>query len=108
MALSHHSGSKTSNALPLPLSPTNNSAARASYSPECVQGKFCELRHGWSSRKVTHRSSLSGTNKAGAVTAAKEDEVSESIPASMLRSYPNAVLFLDEAVASDLGHGVAG
>jgi hypothetical protein len=26
----------------------------------------------------------------------------------MLRSHPNAVLFLDEAAASDLGHGVAG
>ena len=50
----------------------------------------------------------SGTNKAGAVAAAVEDEVSESMPASMLRSHPNAVLFLDEAAASDLGHGVAG
>jgi glucosamine-6-phosphate deaminase len=49
----------------------------------------------------------SGTNKVGAV-AAGEDEVSESMPASMLRSHPNAVLFLDEAAASDLGHGVAG
>jgi hypothetical protein len=26
----------------------------------------------------------------------------------MLRSHPNAVVFLDEAAASDLGHGVAG
>jgi hypothetical protein len=26
----------------------------------------------------------------------------------MLRRHPNAVLFLDEAAASDLGHGVAG
>ena len=50
----------------------------------------------------------SGTNKAGAVAAAVEDEVSESMPASMLRNHPNAVLFLDEAAASDLGHGVAG
>jgi glucosamine-6-phosphate deaminase len=50
----------------------------------------------------------SGTNKAGAVAAAVEDEVSESLPASMLRSHPSAVLFLDEAAASDLGHGVAG
>jgi glucosamine-6-phosphate deaminase len=49
----------------------------------------------------------SGTNKAGAV-AAIEDDVSESMPASMLRSHPDAVLFLDEAAASDLGHGVAG
>lgn len=50
----------------------------------------------------------SGTNKAGAVAATMEDDVSESMPASMLRSHPNAVLFLDEAAASDLGHGVAG
>jgi glucosamine-6-phosphate deaminase len=50
----------------------------------------------------------SGTNKAGAVAAAVEDDVSESMPASMLRNHPNAVLFLDEAAASDLGHGVAG
>jgi glucosamine-6-phosphate deaminase len=50
----------------------------------------------------------SGTNKAGAVAAAVEDDVSESMPASMLRSHPSAVLFLDEAAASDLGHGVAG
>src|ERR687897_3572059 len=49
----------------------------------------------------------SGTNKAGAVAATMEDDVSESMPASMLRSHPNAVLFLDEAAASDLGHGVA-
>jgi glucosamine-6-phosphate deaminase len=46
----------------------------------------------------------SGTNKAGAVAAV----VSESMPGSMLRSHPNAVLILDEAAASDLGHGVAG
>ena len=50
----------------------------------------------------------SGTNKAGAVAAAVEDDVSESMPASMLRSHQSAVLFLDEAAASDLGHGVAG
>jgi len=50
----------------------------------------------------------SGTNKAGAVAAAMEDDASESMPASMLRSHPNTVLFLDEAAASDLGHGVAG
>jgi glucosamine-6-phosphate deaminase len=50
----------------------------------------------------------SGTNKAGAVAAAVEEDVSESMPASMLRSHPNTVLFLDEAAASDLGHGVAG
>ena len=50
----------------------------------------------------------SGTNKAGAVAAAVEDDISERVPASMLRSHPNAGLFLDEAAASDLGHGVAG
>ena len=50
----------------------------------------------------------SGTNKAGAVAAAVEGEVSESMPASMLRSHPNASLFLDEDAASDLGQGVAG
>ena len=50
----------------------------------------------------------SGTNKAGAVAAVVEGDVSESMPASMLRSHPNAGLFLDEAAASDLGHGVAG
>jgi len=50
----------------------------------------------------------SGTNKAGAVAATVEDDVSERMPASMLRNHPNAVLFLDEAAASDLGHGVAG
>jgi glucosamine-6-phosphate deaminase len=50
----------------------------------------------------------SGTNKAGAVAAAMEGDVSESVPASMLRSHPNASLFLDEDAASDLGRGVAG
>jgi glucosamine-6-phosphate deaminase len=50
----------------------------------------------------------SGTNKAAAVAAAVEEDVSERIPASMLRSHPNTVLFLDETAASDLGHGVAG
>jgi len=48
----------------------------------------------------------SGTNKAGAVAAAMEGDVSESVPASMLRSHPNASLFLDEVAASDLGGGV--
>ena len=37
-----------------------------------------------------------------------EGDVSESVPASMLRSHPNASLFLDEDAASDLGRGVAG
>jgi len=50
----------------------------------------------------------SGTNKAGAVAAAVEGDVSESVPASMLKSHPNAELFLDEDAASDLGRGVAG
>jgi glucosamine-6-phosphate deaminase len=50
----------------------------------------------------------SGTNKAAAVAAAVEDDVSESLPASMLRSHPDPVLLLDEAAASDLGDGVAG
>jgi glucosamine-6-phosphate deaminase len=49
----------------------------------------------------------SGTNKAGAVAAAVEDDVSESMPASMLRSHPNASLFLDEDAASALGGGLA-
>lgn len=50
----------------------------------------------------------SGTNKAGAVAAAVEGEVSESIPASMLKRHPDAVLFLDEDAASEMGSGVAG
>jgi glucosamine-6-phosphate deaminase len=50
----------------------------------------------------------SGTNKAGAVAAAVEGEVSESVPASMLNRHSNASLFLDEDAASDLGRGVAG
>jgi glucosamine-6-phosphate deaminase len=50
----------------------------------------------------------SGTNKAGAVAAAVEGELSESMPASMLGRHPNAVLFLDEEAASNLGSGVAG
>jgi glucosamine-6-phosphate deaminase len=50
----------------------------------------------------------SGTNKAKAVAAALEGDVSESMPASMLRRHPRATLFLDEDAASDLGQGVAG
>jgi glucosamine-6-phosphate deaminase len=50
----------------------------------------------------------SGTNKANAVAAALEGDVSESMPASMLRRHQNAILFLDEDAASDLGQGVAG
>ncbi|MCA1718990.1 MAG: glucosamine-6-phosphate deaminase, partial [Actinobacteria bacterium] len=48
----------------------------------------------------------SGTNKAGAIAAAVEGEVSESVPASMLKPHPNARLFLDEDAASALGGGV--
>jgi glucosamine-6-phosphate deaminase len=50
----------------------------------------------------------SGTNKANAVAAALEGDVSESMPASMLKHHQSAALFLDEDAASDLGHGVAG
>jgi len=50
----------------------------------------------------------SGTNKANAVAATLEGDVSESMPASMLGRHRRAVLFLDEDAASDLGHGVAG
>lgn len=50
----------------------------------------------------------SGTNKAAAVAAAVEGEVTEEVPASMLKIHPNATLFLDEDAASDLGQGVAG
>ena len=50
----------------------------------------------------------SGTNKAGAVAATVEGDVSESTPASMLKRHPGAGLFLDEDAASDLGSGVAG
>lgn len=48
----------------------------------------------------------SGTNKAGAVAAAMEGDVSESVPASMLKRHPNARLFLDKDAASALGGGV--
>lgn len=50
----------------------------------------------------------SGTNKAGAVAGAVEGEVSESMPASMLKRHPNTALYLDEDAASDLGSRVAG
>jgi glucosamine-6-phosphate deaminase len=50
----------------------------------------------------------SGTNKASAVAAVLEGNVSEGMPASMLGRHQHAVLFLDEDAASDLGHGVAG
>ncbi len=48
----------------------------------------------------------SGTNKAGAVAAAMEGDVSESVSASMLKRHPNARLFLDKDAASALGGGV--
>ena len=50
----------------------------------------------------------SGINKAGAVAVTVEGDVSESMPASMLKRHPVAGLFLDEDAASDLGSGVAG
>ena len=50
----------------------------------------------------------SGLNKAGAVAATVEGDVSETMPASMLKRHPVAGLFLDEDAASDLGSGVAG
>lgn len=50
----------------------------------------------------------SGTNKAGAVAGTVEGEVSETMPASMLKRHPNTGLYLDEDAASDLGSGVAG
>lgn len=50
----------------------------------------------------------SGTNKAGAVAAAVEGEVAESVPASMLKRHPKTSLFLDQDAGSGLGHGVAG
>jgi len=41
----------------------------------------------------------SGANKAGAVAAAVEGQVSEDVPASMLGRHPNATLLLDEDAA---------
>ena len=44
-ALSPHYGSKTSSSLPSPpLSPRTHNVALASYSPQCVEYEFCELR----------------------------------------------------------------
>jgi len=45
----------------------------------------------------------SGANKAGAVAAAVEGEISESVPASMLREHPNTTFLLDREAASSLG-----
>ena len=45
----------------------------------------------------------SGANKAGAVAAAVEGEISESVPASMLRRHPNTTFLLDREAATSLG-----
>ena len=47
----------------------------------------------------------SGANKAGAVAAAVEGEISESVPASILRRHPNATFLLDAEAASSLDDG---
>jgi glucosamine-6-phosphate deaminase len=47
----------------------------------------------------------SGANKAGAVAAAVEGEISESVPASMLRRHPNTTFLLDAEAASALRLG---
>jgi glucosamine-6-phosphate deaminase len=49
----------------------------------------------------------SGANKAGAVAAAVEGEVAESVPASVLRRHPKGTFLLDEDAGSDLASGVA-
>ena len=49
----------------------------------------------------------SGANKARAVAVAVEGEVSEEVPASVLRRHPNAGLLLDEDAGSNLGGGLA-
>ena len=43
-----------------------------------------------------------GANKADAVLAMLEGQVTESVPASILQRHPNAKIFLDEAAASKL------
>ncbi len=45
----------------------------------------------------------SGSNKARAVAAAVEGEISESVPASMLRRHPNTTFLLDREAATSLG-----
>ena len=65
-------------------------------------------RHGYHLRVEDGPAPRIGYEQGRAVAAAVEGDVSESMPASMLRSHPDAVLFLDEGAASDLGHGVAG
>jgi glucosamine-6-phosphate deaminase len=47
----------------------------------------------------------SGANKARAVAAALEGEISESVPASMLRRHPNATFLLDQEAATALNIG---
>jgi glucosamine-6-phosphate deaminase len=44
----------------------------------------------------------SGANKAGAVAAAVEGEISESVPASMLRRHPNTTFLIDAEAAGAL------
>jgi glucosamine-6-phosphate deaminase len=45
----------------------------------------------------------SGANKAGAVAAAVGGDISETVPASMLRRHPNTTFLLDREAASSLG-----
>jgi glucosamine-6-phosphate deaminase len=47
----------------------------------------------------------SGANKARAAAAALQGEISESVPASMLRRHPNATFLLDREAASALDGG---
>ena len=49
----------------------------------------------------------SGANKAGAVAAAVDGEISEEVPASVLRRHPQGIFLLDEDAGSDLGGGLA-
>jgi glucosamine-6-phosphate deaminase len=44
----------------------------------------------------------SGANKARAVAAAVEGEISESVPASMLRRHPNATFLINREAAATL------
>ena len=47
----------------------------------------------------------SGANKAGAVAAAVEGEISEFVPASILKRHPDATFLLDGEAASSLDDG---
>jgi glucosamine-6-phosphate deaminase len=47
----------------------------------------------------------SGANKASAVAAALEGEVSEAVPASMLRRHQNSTFLLDQEAAAALSPG---